>query len=90
METCFNYCNTDTAYFSSDERRWINKVHKLKNQYPELVTILAEPKDNNGCIYAKMPIRFFRLQCPAPKRGPMTEEEKKALMEHFAKGKTNE
>jgi hypothetical protein len=82
METCFNYCSTETGFFSSDERRWINKVHKLKEQYPEQITILKEPEDNDGCIYAKVPVKFMKLQGPA-KRTPMTEEQKQVLRERF-------
>lgn len=65
IETCFNYCSREAGFFSSNEQRWINKIHKLKDKHPDLVTILAEPEDNDGTIYAKMPVKFLRLQGPA-------------------------
>ena len=40
METCFNYVDKDKAFFSSDERRFVNKVHKLAEKYPEQVRII--------------------------------------------------
>lgn len=83
METCFNYCSPDAGYFSSDERRWITKIHKLQKQFPEAVTILAEPKDNNGCIYAKMPVKFLRLQGPSVRK-ELTEEQKEACRQRLA------
>ena len=65
IETCFNYCAREAGYFSSNEQRWITRILKLKDQYPELVTILKMPEDNDGVIYAKMPVTFLRLQGPA-------------------------
>ncbi len=65
IETCFNYCAREAGYFSSNEQRWITKILKLKDQHPGLVTILKMPEDNDGVIYAKMPVTFFRLQGPA-------------------------
>ena len=80
METCFNYCSPETAYFSSDERRWINKIHKLKLQRPNEVEILKEPEDNDGCIYCKLPIRYLKLQ---PKR-EVSEEQRQAAGKRLA------
>lgn len=61
METCFNYTD-GTAFFSSDERKWINKIHKLKEQHPEEIEILAEPEKNDGCIYCKLPAYTLKIQ----------------------------
>ena len=65
METCFNYCDKDWAFFSSDERKWINRISKLAEQYPDDVIILAQPKDNDGCIYAKLRSDYMKI---APKK----------------------
>lgn len=62
IETSFNYCDPDFGYFSSDEQRWINKIHKLKEKYPDKVTILKEPEDNGGCIYARLPSYTLKIQ----------------------------
>lgn len=61
METSITY-SSDTAFFSSDEKKWINKIRKLKEQRPDEVTILAEPETNDGCIYAKVPAHYLKLQ----------------------------
>lgn len=84
METCFNYCSREAGFFSSDERAWINKIHKLKEKYPDQVTIIAEPENNDGCIYAKMPVKFLKLQGPA-RRAELTNEEKETVRERLAK-----
>ena len=38
METCFNYCG-DKGFFSSDERKWIGRVRKLKEKYREEIEL---------------------------------------------------
>lgn len=78
METCFNYTG-ETAYFSSDERKWINRIRKLKEQRPDEVTILEEPETNDGCIYAKMPAHYLKLQ---PKM-IISDERKEELAERM-------
>lgn len=79
METCFNY-SSDTAYFSSDERKWINKIHRLKEQHPDKVTILKEPEDNHGCIYATLPSNTLKIQF----KREYTDEERQAAAERLA------
>ena len=74
METCFNYCSADKAFFSSDERRWINRVRKLAQEHPEQVRIIAEPEQNDGCIYCELPIRCLRVVFPT--KPELTEEQK--------------
>ena len=86
LETCFNYCSLDTGFFSSDEQRWINKVRKLKEQYPDLVTIIAQPETNDGCIYAKMPVSFLRLQGPS-KKPNLSEEQMELAKQKLAEGR---
>ena len=85
METCFNYCDTEQAFFSSDERRWINKIHKLKQQYPQYVEIIAEPEHNNGCIYCKLPVSALRINIHEKKE--LTDEQKAALVESLAQAR---
>jgi hypothetical protein len=64
IETCFNYCAREAGYFSSNEQKWITKILRLKEQYPDLVTILKTPEENDGTIYAKMPVSFLKLRGP--------------------------
>ena len=61
METCANYTTKDCMFFSSDERRWIHKVQVLKEKYPDRVEIIREPENNDGCIYAKLPVNWLKL-----------------------------
>lgn len=79
METCFNYCDKDRAFFSSDERRWINRIRMLKEKYPDMVQVIAEPEDNDGCIYASIPIEWMKIQ---PKRA-YTDEQKAEMVERL-------
>ena len=81
METCFNYCHKDKGFFSSDEQRWINKIRKLKEQYPDDIRIIAEPETNDGCIYCQLPTSWLKIQ---PKRKmDLTEEERQVLRDRM-------
>jgi len=83
MDTSFSYCSKDCAYVSSDERRWINKIISLQKKYPDQVEIIATPEENDGCIYAKIPVDWIKI---TPKRTVvMTEEEKDVLRERLAR-----
>ena len=64
METSFNYTDKEIGFFSSDERKFITKVRKLKEQYPEQVRVITEPENNDGCIYATVPIKWVRVNPP--------------------------
>lgn len=74
METCFNYTEKGHGFFSSDERKFITKVRKLKKQFPDMVRIIAEPEGNDGCIYCEMPTDWFTIR--ATKKYTMTDEQK--------------
>ena len=82
METCFNYTDRDTAYFSSDERKFINKVRRLKEQYPEQVRIIAKPEENDGCIYCELPTAWFTIR--VPKKMNLTDEQREEIARRFA------
>ena len=87
METCFNYTEKDHGFFSSDERKFITKVRKLKEQYPEQVRIIAEPEDNDGCIYAEMPTAWFTIRVPVKR--VLTDEQKQILSERIKRTHRN-
>lgn len=74
METCFNYTDRDRAYFSSDERKWITRIRKLKEQHPDQVRIIREPEENDGCIYCELPVEWLKV---SPKREVIITEEKR-------------
>ena len=80
-ETCITYCDKSPAFFSSDERKWINKFRKLKEQYPDLVSIDREPETNDGCICAKFPASWVQVR-PKIKR-ELTEEQREEMRERF-------
>ena len=86
METCFNYCG-EKGFFSSDERKFITKVRKLHEQYPEKVRIIAEPEDNDGCIYAELPKEWFRIQ--VPKKMNLTDEQKQKIAERLQRARVH-
>lgn len=85
MDTSISYTDRETAYFSSDEQKWIRKIRNLKEQYPDRVTIEYEPETNDGCICAKIPVEWVRVQ---PKRANyMTEEQKRAAAERLKRAR---
>lgn len=77
METDFNYVDKNEAWFSSDEVKWINRIHKLKEQFPDLVTIKQEPENNDGCIYCKLPSDWLKIQ--PKKTRDLTDEQRAAI-----------
>lgn len=82
METVINYTDRDTAYVSSDERKIINRIHALKEKHPDEVRIIAEPENNDGCIYATLPPCCVRLNFP--NRRELSDEEKNEIKERLA------
>lgn len=81
METCFNYTEKEHGFFSSDERRFITKVRKLKEKYPEQVRIIKEPEENDGCIYCELPVEWFSIRVPVKR--VLTEEQRKVLSDRM-------
>lgn len=76
-ETCITYCDKSQAFISSDERRWINHIRKLKNEYPDLVEIDQAPELNDGCICAKFPTDWVKV---LPKRKVSMSDEQRAAV----------
>ena len=81
METCFNYTDKERAYFSTDDRRFITKVRKLKEQYPEEVQIIAEPEENDGCLYCELPTAWFTVR--VPRKVELTDEQRQKLSDRM-------
>lgn len=88
METSWNSLG-DTirgvkyASISTDERSYISQIHKLAEKYPEDVIIKKEPESNDGCMYAWLPAKWFRLQ--KPKTLNLTDEQREERRKRFAK-----
>ena len=82
METCFNYTEREHGYFSSDERKFITKIHKLKDKYPDEVRIIAEPENNDGCIYCELPTEWLKIM--PPKKMNVTDEQREQIAQRLA------
>ena len=81
METACSYTD-DWAWFSSDERKWVTKIRKLAEQYPDKVIIKRQPEDNDGCIYAKVPASWLKIQ---PKYTRNYSDEQRAIYAEMAR-----
>jgi hypothetical protein len=84
VETCCNYTG-EWAYFSSDEKKWRNKIERLAKEYPDEVQIIRHAEDNDGCVYAKIPASYMKIQ--PKKRCNMSDEERVALAERLRKSR---
>lgn len=85
-ETMFEYLDVeDHATFCSAERKWINKINKLHETYPDKVQIVYTPEENNGVIYAHVPKSWLRLS--PPKKMNFTEEQRAAAVERLRKAR---
>ena len=81
METSFNCTDREKGYISSDERKWVNKVRKLKEQHPDEVRILREPEQNDGCIYAEIPVSWFSIRPPVKR--VLTDEQRQEMSDRM-------
>lgn len=83
METCLSYTDSKTAYFSTDEKKLIKKIYKFKKENPEDIEIIKEPSENDGCMYAQIPVKYFKLSCP--RKRTFTKEQLEAARERGRK-----
>lgn len=82
-ETCVEYLDIDPhATFCSAERKWVNKILKLKESYPDEVDIREYPESNDGIIVAHIPKKWLKIS--PPRQVNMTDEQKAALAERMA------
>lgn len=86
-ETCFNWTAEGPCFASSDDRHWIAILRRMAKEHPEDVTILAEPQNNDGCIYVKMPTSYIHVHAPR-KNKPLTDEQRAALVERLNRRKS--
>ena len=73
------------AWFSSDEKKWKNRIMKLAEEYPEQVKITVYPEDNDGCINAWIPAKWIRVKPPVKRN--LTEEQRMAMSERLKKAR---
>lgn len=86
METTCEYLD-ETMYITTDERWLINRLLRFKEKYPDDVTIIAYPENNDGCLYCKVPSTWLKITPPAKRE--FTEEQKAAAAERMAKAREN-
>lgn len=85
-ETVVGYVDEDSyASFTSAEKKWINKIIKLKAEHPEQVDIKAYPEDNQGYIYAHLPKKWLKVSPPRQ----ISEEQKAAAAERLKAMRNN-
>ena len=79
-ETVVGYIDADDyASFTSAEKKWINKILKLKAEHPDKVDIKAYPEDNQGYIYAHLPKKWLKISPPRQ----MSEEQRAVMAERL-------
>ena len=85
-ETCVEYLDVDDhATFCSAERKWVNKILKLKEEYPDEVDIRNYPEDNHGVILAHIPKNWLKI---SPKRTrDLTDEQREAMSKRLAEAR---
>lgn len=82
-ETSFDYLDVDDhAVFCTAERKWINKILKLKESHPNEVKIKNYPESNGGYIVAEVPKTWFKFGPPAKRE--LTEEQRTAMAERLS------
>lgn len=85
METSYTYTEDGKCWFSSDERKTINRILKLKEKYPDEVAIRAYPENNDGCIYGIFPCNWVKIAPPV--KMELTDEERAKRAESLRKAR---
>ena len=84
-ETCITFLEGDVKVgIYTSQHKYINKIMKLKEQYPNEVVINRINPD--GSICADVPANWFRLPKPKAKRN-FTPEQKAAMVERMKKAR---
>lgn len=86
-ETSVDFLNVDKhATFCSSETKWINKILKLQESYPDKVEIAYAPEENDGMIVAHLPKNWFKIS--PPRKREMTDEQRAAAAERLASARS--
>lgn len=87
-ETVIEYLSENKyATFCSSERKWINKINKLHEKYPDEVEIIALPETNDGMIMVHIPKSWIKVSPPAKRN--FTDEQKAAMAERMRNARNN-
>lgn len=82
-ETSFDFLDCDNyAVFCTSERKWVNKILKLKESNPNDVNITTYPENNDGYIVVQIPKNWFKLSPPHTRE--MTDEQREAAARRLA------
>lgn len=91
-ETVVGYIDSDKhASLCSGERKWINRILKLKEEHPDEIDIKEYPETNQGIILAHFPKKWLKINPPRQ----MSDEQKAVMAERLkavreSKEKNNE
>lgn len=81
-ETALNYLVEDEHMtFCTCERKWINKINKFKEEYPDDVEITDYPESNYGYMVVHLPKSWFTIR--VPRKVELSEEEKQRRSERL-------
>lgn len=87
-ETSVGYISDENyASFCSSEKKWITKMLRLYNQYPDKVEILYMPEDNEGTLFCHIPKSWLKVS--PPRQVNYTEEQRAAMAERLAVARNN-
>lgn len=79
-ETVVGYIDSDKhASLCSGERKWINRILKLKAEHPNDVDIKEYPETNHGIILAHFPKKWLKINPPRQ----MSDEQKAVMAERL-------
>ena len=81
MDCSIDWTDHKTAWVSVDDNAMINRVTRLKEQYPGEVDILFTPGNNNGMLVAKLPRKWIKINPPRK----MSDEQRKQASERLAR-----
>jgi len=87
IDNCMEWLTGDkVGAVTFSQKRWVNKLFKYAEEYPEDVEIISQNSD--GSVYAFVPISWFKFSPPRKGR-EMTDEEKAAAAERLRKAREN-
>lgn len=79
-ETNFEFVDIDdTACFSSNDYRWVKKILKLVEKYPEQTKLVTN--DEYGFVTIRCPKSWFNVKPPAKRN--FTEEQRRAMSDRM-------
>ena len=53
-----------TAAVTLHDRRLRNRILRLAEQHPDEVAVICRPEENNGFLFAHIPLKWLRIQPP--------------------------